>query len=56
MVVNSFGPIGLNKESSTYGYITSTLGEVSYGTLRGLRSGMYVIIGTGIGRGIWSEG
>jgi len=86
--VGSFGPIDLNRDSSTYGYITSTpkiawrnydicgelkkalgvpvgfdtdvnasaLGEVGYGSLKGLRSGMYVTIGTGIGMGIWSEG
>ena len=86
--IGSFGPIDLNKQSPTYGYITSTpkipwqnydlcgalkeglgvpvgfdtdvnasaLGEVSYGALKGLMSGMYVTIGTGIGMGIWSEG
>ena len=86
--VGSFGPIDLNKESPTYGYITSTpkipwrnydirgdlskalgvpvgfdtdvnasaLGEVGFGALKGLKSGMYVTVGTGIGMGIWSEG
>jgi len=86
--IGSFGPIDLNRESPTYGYITSTpkipwrnydirgdlskalgvpvgfdtdvnasaLGEVGFGALKGLKSGMYVTVGTGIGMGIWSEG
>ena len=86
--IGSFGPIDLNKDSKTYGYITSTpkipwrnydvcgalkkalgvpvgfdtdvnasaLGEGSYGALRGLTSGIYITIGTGIGVGILSEG
>ena len=86
--ISCFGPIDLDKESETYGYITSTpklswrnynivgifketlkipigfdtdvngavLSEVTWGALKGLDSGIYMTIGTGIGVGIYSEG
>jgi fructokinase len=86
--IGCFGPIDLNRNSPTYGYITSTpkipwrdynivgvfkealqipigfdtdvngscLGEVTFGALKGLNSGIYITIGTGIGVGIYSEG
>ncbi len=81
--VGSFGPIDLNTNSETYGYITTTpkpgwnnfnilgylkdnidvpmgfdtdvntavLGEVTYGSAKGLDSALYLTIGTGIGGG-----
>lgn len=82
-----FGPIDLNRESETYGYITSTpkmawqntdvvgvfkslgvpiefdtdvngsvLGEYTWGIGKGLRSCIYITIGTGVGVGIISDG
>lgn len=82
--VGSFGPVNLNCESETYGYITTTpklawanfnllgtlkealqlpigfdtdvnasaLGEATWGSLKGLSSGVYITIGTGIGAGV----
>jgi fructokinase len=82
--VGSFGPIDLDRNSKTYGYITSTpkiswvncdivgalrkslqvpigfdtdvnasvLGEATWGCLKGLTSGIYITIGTGIGVGV----
>ncbi len=86
--IGSFGPLDLNKQSETYGYITSTpktgwinypllpalsgalsvpaeldtdvnaaaLAEVSMGAAKGLRSCLYVTVGTGIGGGLIVEG
>lgn len=86
--IGSFGPIDLNRNSSTYGYITSTpklpwanynlvgtfenflkipigfdtdvnasvLGEAVFGCMKGLSSGIYITIGTGIGVGLYSNG
>lgn len=86
--IGSFGPIDLNRNSSTYGYITSTpklswanynlvgtfenflkipigfdtdvnasvLGEAVFGCMKGLSSGIYITIGTGIGVGVYSNG
>lgn len=86
--VGSFGPIDLDRNSKTYGYITSTpklswanydivgalqkslhvpvgfdtdvnaavLGEVTWGCLKGLPSGIYITIGTGIGVGVYLNG
>jgi len=86
--VASFGPVDLNKESDTYGFITSTpkpgwkdtevvgvlsralgvpvgfdtdvngaaLGEYRWGAGQGLRSLLYLTIGTGIGGGVMVEG
>lgn len=86
--IGCFGPIDLDKKSSTYGYITSTpkipwrnynivgafeealhvpvgfdtdvngscLGEATWGVLKGLDSGIYITIGTGIGVGVYSDG
>ena len=82
--IGCFGPLDLNRNSATYGSITTTpklpfrnynivkafkdelkipvgfdtdvncsvLGEAHFGTLRGLSSGIYLTIGTGIGAGI----
>lgn len=81
--VASFGPVDLNAQSSTYGFITSTpkpgwaqtdllgelrvlglplafdtdvngaaLGELAYGTAKGLQDFVYFTIGTGIGGGV----
>jgi Transcriptional regulator/sugar kinase len=84
--ISCFGPLDLDKDSKTYGYITSTpklswqycnivgafraalqipvgfdtdvngavLGEATWGALKGLDSGIYITIGTGIGVGIYS--
>lgn len=81
--IGSFGPIDVNKESDTYGYITSTpktawkfydflgsvknrysvpigwttdvnaaaLGEIKLGAAKGLKSCVYLTVGTGIGGG-----
>lgn len=86
--IGSFGPIDLDRNSKTYGYITSTpklawanydlvgnikkvlnipvgfdtdvnasvLGEATWGCLRGLSSGIYITIGTGIGLGVYMNG
>ena len=86
--IGSFGPINLDRNSKTYGYITSTpklawanfdlvgtikkelrlpigfdtdvnasaLGEATWGSLKGLSSGIYITIGTGIGVGVYSNG
>lgn len=86
--VACFGPLDLNEESDTYGYITTTpkqgwgnfniigelkkhfnipmgfdtdvngscLGEVKYGAAKGLKSCLYLTIGTGIGAGIYTNG
>ena len=83
-----FGPIDLDKNSETYGYITTTpkkgwnnynivgavkdalkipvgfdtdvngslLGEVTYGSAKGLSDVIYLTIGTGIGGGVMSGG
>lgn len=81
--IGSFGPIDVNKESDTYGFITSTpktawkfydflgsvknrysvpigwttdvnaaaLGEIKLGAAKGLKSCVYLTVGTGIGGG-----
>lgn len=86
--VASFGPIDPDKNSPTYGYITSTpkpgwtdydlignlkkelnvpmgfdtdvngslLGEVTYGSSKGITDAVYITIGTGVGGGIMSGG
>lgn len=86
--IGSFGPVDLDRNSPTYGYITSTpklawtncdlvgafkkvlqipvgfdtdvngsaLGEATWGALKGLDSGLYITIGTGVGVGILSGG
>ncbi len=86
--IASFGPVDLEKSSSTYGYITTTpkpgwanydivgsmkkalnvpigfdtdvngslLGEVTYGSSKGLSDVVYITVGTGIGGGILSGG
>lgn len=86
--VGSFGPVNLDCESDTYGYITTTpklawanynllgtlkealklpvgfdtdvnasaLGEATWGSLKGLSSGVYITIGTGIGAGVIING
>lgn len=86
--VGSFGPVDLNRNSPTYGFITSTpklawagynllgvlkdalgvpvgfdtdvnaavLAEATWGSLRGLSSGVYITVGTGIGTGIYLNG
>lgn len=86
--IGCFGPIDPDKNSPTYGYITSTpkvawrnynivgafkealnipigfdtdvngscLGEVTWGALKGLDSGIYITIGTGVGVGVYSGG
>ncbi len=83
-----FGPVDLNRDSKTYGYITSTpktawmncdivgymkkelnipigfdtdvngslLGEVTYGSSKGLSDVVYFTIGTGVGAGIMTNG
>lgn len=88
MGIGTFGPIDLDRNSITYGYITSTpkpnwgnvdfvgplkeryhvpiafdtdvngaaLGELNYGSARGLKSCLYLTIGTGIGGGAIVEG
>jgi len=85
--IGCFGPVDLNRDSGTYGYITTTpklawqncnmvgafkklgvpigfdtdvngsvLGEYTWGAGRGLRSCIYITIGTGIGVGVISDG
>lgn len=86
--IGSFGPIDLDRNSKTYGYITSTpklawanydivgtihnslhipigfdtdvnasaLGEATWGCMKGLSSGIYITIGTGIGVGVYING
>lgn len=86
--IGCFGPIDLQKNSPTYGYITTTpklawqhynivgafqealgipvgfdtdvngsaLGEIAFGSMKGLHSGLYITIGTGIGVGVYSNG
>lgn len=85
--IGCFGPIDLNKESETYGYITTTpklawqncdmvgafkelnvpigfdtdvngsaLGEYTWGIGKGLRSCIYITIGTGVGVGVIADG
>ncbi|WP_257348928.1 ROK family protein [Pseudalkalibacillus decolorationis] len=86
--IGSFGPVDLNRESSTYGWITSTpkkywnnvdivgemksyfnvpigfdtdvnaaaLGELEWGSAKGLDSCIYMTVGTGIGVGAITEG
>lgn len=86
--VGSFGPVDLNRGSSTYGFITTTpklawrnydfagtlqnalhlplaidtdvnaaaLGEATFGCMKGLKNGIYITIGTGIGVGILTNG
>jgi fructokinase len=86
--IGSFGPIDLDRNSKTYGYITSTpklawanynivgdiqkelqipigfdtdvnasaLGEATWGSIKGLSSGIYITIGTGIGVGVYMNG
>lgn len=83
-----FGPIDLNKDSDTYGYITTTpklawqnfdivgtlkkalnvpigfdtdvngsvLGESTWGIGKGLKSCIYITVGTGIGVGVVADG
>lgn len=82
-----FGPLDLNRDSETYGYITTTpklawqncdivgafkslgvpvgfdtdvngsvLGEHTWGIGKGLKSCIYITIGTGVGVGIISDG
>lgn len=84
--IGCFGPIDLDRDSDTYGYITTTpklawqnydmvgafrklgvpigfdtdvngsvLGEYTWGIGRGLRSCIYITIGTGIGVGVISD-
>ncbi|NLP34740.1 MAG: ROK family protein [Clostridiales bacterium] len=86
--VGSFGPVDLDRNSKTYGYITSTpklpwvnydivgsikkelqvpvgfdtdvnasaLGEATWGTMKGLDSGIYITVGTGVGVGVLANG
>jgi fructokinase len=86
--IGSFGPIDLDCNSKTYGYITSTpklawanydivgsikkelqipigfdtdvnasaLGEATWGSMKGLSSGIYITVGTGIGVGVYMNG
>ncbi len=86
--IGTFGPADLNKNSATYGYITSTpklawkncnilkafkdtlniptgfdtdvnaaaLGEAVFGAMKGLKNGIYITIGTGIGVGVLTNG
>jgi len=86
--VGSFGPVDLDRNSKTYGYITSTpklawvdydivgylkkelnipigfdtdvnasaLGEATWGCMKGLSSGIYITIGTGVGVGVFMNG
>ncbi len=86
--IGCFGPIDLNRESPTYGYITTTpktawqnydivgafrkaldvpvgfdtdvngsvLGEYTWGIGKGLRSCIYITIGTGVGIGVIVDG
>lgn len=88
MGIGTFGPIDLDENSPTYGYITSTpkphwgnvdfvgplkeryqvpiafdtdvngaaLGELYFGSAQGLKSCLYLTIGTGIGGGAIVEG
>jgi len=86
--IGSFGPVDLDRNSKTYGYITSTpklawrnydilgnikkalnipvgfdtdvnasaLGEATWGTMKGLDSGIYITVGTGVGVGVLVNG
>ena len=86
--IGSFGPVDLDRQSETYGYITSTpklawanydilgnikkelqipigfdtdvnaaaLGEATWGSIKGLSSGIYITIGTGVGVGVYMDG
>lgn len=86
--IGCFGPIDLNMNSETYGYITSTpklkwrnynivgelkkqlqipigfdtdvngsvLGEVTFGSSKGIDNVIYITIGTGVGVGIYTNG
>lgn len=86
--IGAFGPVDLNTDSATYGYILDTpklswrqfnlvsalknelhvpvgldtdvnaacLGEVVYGSAKGLSNVLYLTIGTGIGAGVLSNG
>ncbi len=86
--IGSFGPVDLDRNSPTYGYITSTpklawanfnlvgylkealhipigfdtdvnasaLGEATWGSMKGLPSGIYITIGTGVGVGVYMNG
>jgi fructokinase len=86
--IGSFGPVDLDRNSPTYGYITSTpklawanfnlvgylkealhipigfdtdvnasaLGEATWGSMKGLSSGIYITIGTGVGVGVYMNG
>lgn len=86
--IGCFGPIDVNRDSETYGFITTTpktawqnydmvgtfkrelhvpvgfdtdvngsmLGEYTWGIGRGLRSCIYITIGTGIGVGVIADG
>ncbi|MCR4741119.1 MAG: ROK family protein [Lachnospiraceae bacterium] len=86
--VACFGPIDLNRESETYGYILKTtklewidhdfltplkkefgipvgfdtdvngsvLGEVTFGSSRGMKDVVYITIGTGVGMGVYTGG
>lgn len=86
--IASFGPVDLNKNSSTYGHIQNTpklrwkgydilgeltkalnvpaeidtdvngscLGEVTYGSSKGLNDVVYITIGTGVGAGLYING
>lgn len=88
MGIGTFGPIDLDEQSPTYGYITSTpkpnwgnvdfvgplkeryqvpiafdtdvngaaLGELHFGSAKGLNSCLYLTIGTGVGGGAIVEG
>lgn len=86
--IGCFGPLDLNKQSKTYGYITKTpkkgwencnivgtfrdafgipvgfdtdvngavLGEVTWGSAKGLENAIYITIGTGVGVGVYLNG
>lgn len=88
MGIACFGPLDLNRQSPTFGYITNTpkedwrgfdilgyvqrelkvpceidtnvngacLGEVTYGCMKGIRSGVYLTVGAGVGLGIYVNG